>query len=585
HELVDEVARLNINTEGESVPITSDKHKLLKQTATEIVDAKNCQELLDRVTKANRLIEQHCATLIQNARVKHDKLGQDPNESEDKQKRRKHILDDIDWAIKNSRLPTTKGQSFFKFTQIQHPIDRVEVKWNKRFGATFLRASMEVAHEYREGTSSSSDPAPAKRQTVDDRLTSNGRRILLKLKLNPIESHQSESLLESVCIPATQLQTLVTSVVHYMIVETSSTILSSSAAFNLNTPLIDDIEEVYLKNPVLIGTRAIRLAVLGGFDKVTWDGASDSYPSIPMLKAEKGSKQDGQLQLSDALTLVHKAHSVGLTTYFSAGFKLVHIEIAVYSGVDGVGIGGAQVLRGMDHTSGMHGEYQESRIEELLRERDTAANSPRGLAAELLARLDQMFFEGSINEAENEQRKQLFEALKSDPFDQSYVQKINTFLEDKDLQEVKALSGDMEYLWVGRALRLLQQRGDRISLLRNHGVNRQDDWHSFESTLTQCFEEHLKDRNRDIHKLKLDDLKLDDIELEGAIHSLSLSSPWNNMRKKYQKWAFAHDDSLYVAPPKASIVAIYFKGEIDVALKTTPFGDPKSQVVSDLNKP
>jgi len=28
-----------------------------------------------------------------------------------------------------------------------------------------------------------------------------------------------------------------------------------------------------------IGRRGIELAALGGFDKVTWDGASDSYPS------------------------------------------------------------------------------------------------------------------------------------------------------------------------------------------------------------------------------------------------------------------------------------------------------------------
>lgn len=52
-----------------------------------------------------------------------------------------------------------------------------------------------------------------------------------------------------------------------------------SAAFNLNTPLIDDIKGKHYTNPIEIGRRAVKLAALGGFDKVTWDGASDSYPS------------------------------------------------------------------------------------------------------------------------------------------------------------------------------------------------------------------------------------------------------------------------------------------------------------------
>jgi len=59
----------------------------------------------------------------------------------------------------------------------------------------------------------------------------------------------------------------------------------SSAAFNLNKPIEDDLEPntdgtpKILVRQVDIGRRGIELAVLGGFDKVTWDGAADTYPS------------------------------------------------------------------------------------------------------------------------------------------------------------------------------------------------------------------------------------------------------------------------------------------------------------------
>ena len=60
------------------------------------------------------------------------------------------------------------------------------------------------------------------------------------------------------------------------------------------------------------------------------------------------------------MKLLHEAHSVGLTAYFSAGFKFENIKDAVFTGVDGIGIGGAQVLRYMDHDTGMHGPYVSS---------------------------------------------------------------------------------------------------------------------------------------------------------------------------------------------------------------------------------
>jgi hypothetical protein len=98
---------------------------------------------------------------------------------------------------------------------------------------------------------------------------------------------------------------------------------------------------------------SIEITVIGGFDKITWDGASDTYPSKCIMY---------QLTFEEALTIVHQAHLRGLITYFSAGFKFNEIQYAVYAGVDGIGIGGAQVLRYMDVETGMHGPYTEENI-------------------------------------------------------------------------------------------------------------------------------------------------------------------------------------------------------------------------------
>jgi len=94
-----------------------------------------------------------------------------------------------------------------------------------------------------------------------------------------------------------------------------------------------------------IGRRGIELAALGGFDKCTWDGAADSYPShckyLLLVYSPCSCKSLAgiilQLGFQNALELVHLAHSVGLTTYMSAGFKFHNIQDAVLSGVDGIG--------------------------------------------------------------------------------------------------------------------------------------------------------------------------------------------------------------------------------------------------------
>lgn len=178
-----------------------------------------------------------------------------------------------------------------------------------------------------------------------------------------------------------------------------------SAAWNLNQVLHDDFdhkEPVELSKRMEIAMRAIEITSLGGFDKVTWDGASDTYPSKCIMY---------QLTFEEALTIVHEAHLRGLVTYFSAGFKFNEIRHAVYAGVDGIGIGGAQVLRYMDSETGMHGPYMEENIPRILASRDEAAQSVRGRGVHLLARLDTMYFEGSISLEEDKLRQKLFNML------------------------------------------------------------------------------------------------------------------------------------------------------------------------------
>jgi uncharacterized protein (UPF0264 family) len=151
-----------------------------------------------------------------------------------------------------------------------------------------------------------------------------------------------------------------------------------SAAFNLNRDFNDDLKDgkgagaqpntisptvvdretlknmsaeektTYRKVRLDIALRAIEVVLQGGFNKVTVDGASDIYPSVPLTE---------QLGTQHTLEFVHAAHSVGLTTYISAGFKNDNLPAAVYTGVDGIGIGGAQILRYMDNETGAQGGY------------------------------------------------------------------------------------------------------------------------------------------------------------------------------------------------------------------------------------
>jgi hypothetical protein len=181
-----------------------------------------------------------------------------------------------------------------------------------------------------------------------------------------------------------------------------------SAAFNLNTPLVDDRSETMRANggrPLLvqdrfaIGSLGIELAAAAGFDKVTWDGTADTYPSRCVIE---------QLAFEQAVTLVHRAHEAGLLTYFSAGFRFGHLADITWTGTDGVGVGGAQILRFMDKKTGHHGPFKPENIAEILRHRDAAAEAVLGRGAVALARLDQMFFEKSITVELDAAREELF---------------------------------------------------------------------------------------------------------------------------------------------------------------------------------
>lgn len=178
-----------------------------------------------------------------------------------------------------------------------------------------------------------------------------------------------------------------------------------SGAFCINEPLVDDRNAdapVLVSDPYEVGLLGIELAAAGHFGKVTWDGTADTYPSKCVID---------QLEFWQSATLVHRAHERGLLTYFSAGFRMHHLGKVVYTGVDGVGIGGAQILRYMDYTTGNQGPFKSANIKPILELRNTAETEPRGRAARLLAKLDTLHFLNALDEKLELYREELFAAI------------------------------------------------------------------------------------------------------------------------------------------------------------------------------
>ncbi|QNQ82051.1 hypothetical protein FP435_05350 [Lactobacillus sp. PV037] len=228
-----------------------------------------------------------------------------------------------------------------------------------------------------------------------------------------------------------------------------------AAAFCINYPLIDDRNETLRKNngkPRRITDRmeiaklGIEITKAGNFDKVTFDGTANWYPSDPIME---------QLGYKRALELVHKSHEVGLLTYFSAGFRFKHLMEIVQTGTDGIGLGGAQILRFMDSKNGYHGPFKEENIKKILTINQSAARSIIGRGAILLSRLDRMYFEKSLPEWVEEQRKKLYKALLiRDEESVSYILKV--------LQEIVELPCDYVHPLVAWAQRIISNKNDAI---------------------------------------------------------------------------------------------------------------------------
>lgn len=246
-----------------------------------------------------------------------------------------------------------------------------------------------------------------------------------------------------------------------------------SAAFNINTPILDDRRQYnhWVKDRFEIGLLGIELAVAGGFDKVTWDGSAETYPSKCILK---------QLSHAEAIELVHKAHEKGLLTYFSAGFRYHHLPSAVYTGVDGVGVGGAQILRYMDKKTGYHGPFKPENISEILKVRNEAMNNWQGKSAELLARLDRMYSEGSLAVSDNELRIELFEAAKN-----QNQKKCEELLEYFTF--VSNLPSDTQNPLVEWGKRIIRA-GDNCMMAKQKFSSSQE-WNSFISNLKEAIED------------------------------------------------------------------------------------------------
>jgi hypothetical protein len=151
------------------------------------------------------------------------------------------------------------------------------------------------------------------------------------------------------------------------------------------------------------------IARQAGFDKVTWDGASNEVPSRPIIGLFDRPDRPGQLSHAQICHLVHEAHEHGLNAYVSAGLDPAHMRDAVLAGLDGVGIGTS--LHFIDSETKLMGALRGEKITEALVARDAAERSPMGRAAVLLSRLDRMYFEGTLPAYADVNRVGLFHAI------------------------------------------------------------------------------------------------------------------------------------------------------------------------------
>ncbi|MGD9823247.1 LOG family protein, partial [Desulfobacter sp.] len=180
-----------------------------------------------------------------------------------------------------------------------------------------------------------------------------------------------------------------------------------SAAFNINRPIFSESRGKLLQRTDPDGTTAIAKAAVqitrqGNFDKVTLDGASERKgASVPVVD---------QLSHPQMLGFVHEAHQAGLITYLSAGIDASNLHKAVYTGVDGMGIGFALHAQNPDK-AGVIAALSVKKINEILEKRDQAEGHLFGRAAKVLAHLDYASFEGSLSSEQEQLREKLFDTL------------------------------------------------------------------------------------------------------------------------------------------------------------------------------
>jgi hypothetical protein len=117
--------------------------------------------------------------------------------------------------------------------------------------------------------------------------------------------------------------------------------------------------------------------------------------------------------------------------------------------------------------------------------RDNAANSVRGRGVHLLTRLDQMYFEGSLSDAEAAVRVPLYEALYAT--DEEEIQRI--LCDERAALDVAALPDDGETPWLARAHRLL--RHESPLLRKGAGVEASRDalWSEFVLSLQRLIDD------------------------------------------------------------------------------------------------
>lgn len=247
-----------------------------------------------------------------------------------------------------------------------------------------------------------------------------------------------------------------------------------SAAFNINLSIIDDREKMAIEvcEKSSVARLGIELAEAGRFEKVTWDGSSNQEPSIPIIE---------QLPFATFVELVHTAHERGLETYVSAGLKPSHMETCTFIGVDGVGIGTS--LHDYNPDSGLRGQLKAERIREVLDVRNAAAEKPLGRGAALLARLDRMYFEGTLPMRFCAKRIRLFELIR-----------------DRNEEEVSVLVaeiGEWPATLASTDHPVLDQARRVIATSREHpiGAERMKNWQEFVVTV-----QDLLDR-RDVTQL------------------------------------------------------------------------------------